>query len=70
MRSNLDEDNNIKLDLSRPNLSIISKKINFNNSKNIKEISVVGPSNINFEESFETINILEKLIDKEKNNEN
>ena len=70
IENNLDEDNNIKLDLSRPNLSIISKKINFNNSKNIKEISVVGPSNINFEESFETINILEKLIDKEKNNEN
>ncbi|AWX69591.1 heat-inducible transcriptional repressor HrcA [[Mycoplasma] anseris] len=65
IENNLDEDNNIKLDVSRPNLSIISKRINFANDKNIKELSIVGPSNINFEESFEAINILEKII-KEK----
>lgn len=69
IENNVDEDNNIKLDLSRPNLSIISKRINFENNENIKELSVVGPSNINFEESFETLDLLEKLI-KEKNNEN
>lgn len=69
IENNIDEDNNIKLDLSRPNLSIISKRINFENNENIKELSVVGPSNINFEESFETLDLLEKLI-KEKNNEN
>lgn len=68
IENNVDEDNNIKLDLSRPNLSIISKRINFENNENIKELSVVGPSNINFEESFETLDLLEKLI-KEKNNE-
>lgn len=69
IENNVDEDNNIKLDLSRPNLSIISKRISFENNENIKELSVVGPSNINFEESFETLDLLEKLI-KEKNNEN
>ena len=69
IENNVDEDNNIKLDLSRPNLSIISKRINFEDNENIKELSVVGPSNINFEESFETLDLLEKLI-KEKNNEN
>lgn len=67
--NSLDEDNNLKLDLSRPNLSIISKKIGYSNDENIKEISVVGPANINYEESFEAINMLEKMI-KEKKNEN
>gem|GEM_PF-6621777 len=55
--------------MSRPNLSIISKKIGYSNDENIKEISVVGPANINYEESFEAINMLEKMI-KEKKNEN
>ena len=32
IENNVDEDNNIKLDLSRPNLSIISKRINFEES--------------------------------------
>ncbi|MDD1359543.1 heat-inducible transcriptional repressor HrcA [Metamycoplasma hyosynoviae] len=67
IENNLDEENNIKLDLSRPNLSIISKKIDFSNNDNIKEISVIGPSNINFNESFEAINLLEKIIKENKN---
>ncbi|WP_412031592.1 heat-inducible transcriptional repressor HrcA [Metamycoplasma buccale] len=69
IENDLDEDNKIKLDVSRPNLSIISKKIDFVNEKNIKEISIVGPNNINYEESFEALNILEKII-KEQNHEN
>ncbi|AWX42478.1 heat inducible transcription repressor HrcA [Metamycoplasma cloacale] len=69
IENNLDEDNNIKLDVSRPNLSIISKKIDFANNENIKELSVVGPSNINFEDSFELLNMLEKIL-KEKKHDN
>ncbi|WP_027122957.1 heat-inducible transcriptional repressor HrcA [Metamycoplasma spumans] len=66
IENNLDEDNNLKLDFSRPNLSIISKRINFSNNENIKEISIVGPKNLDFNESFETLKILEDLIKDKK----
>ncbi|TPR53892.1 heat-inducible transcriptional repressor HrcA [Metamycoplasma neophronis] len=62
IENNLDEDKNLKLDFSRPNLSIISKKIEFENNKNIKEISIVGPKNIDFKESFEALEIFENII--------
>ncbi|MBN4089638.1 heat-inducible transcriptional repressor HrcA [Mycoplasma enhydrae] len=64
IENNIDEDNNIKLDYSRPNLNIISKKINFENDKNIKEISIVGPKYIDIEEGLEAITVLEKLVEK------
>ncbi|AZZ65725.1 heat-inducible transcriptional repressor HrcA [Metamycoplasma phocicerebrale] len=64
IENNIDEDNNIKLDYSRPNLNIISKKINFDNDKNIKEITIVGPKNIDIEEGLEAITVLEKLVKK------
>ncbi|WP_373437602.1 heat-inducible transcriptional repressor HrcA [Metamycoplasma equirhinis] len=72
LENNLDDEKNIKLDVSRPNLNIISKKIDFVNSKNIKEISIVGPKNLDFKESFEALEILEKMIksDVEKGNQN
>ncbi|QJG66447.1 heat-inducible transcriptional repressor HrcA [Mycoplasma phocoeninasale] len=68
IENNLDDESNIKLDVSRPNLNIISKKIDFVNSENIKEISIVGPKNLDFKESFEAIKILEKII-KDRNGE-
>ncbi|ACF07403.1 heat inducible transcription repressor HrcA [Metamycoplasma arthritidis] len=64
--NDLDEDNNIKLDVSRPNLSIISKKIDFSNEKNIKEITVIGPNNLDYGESFEALEMLEKIIKEKK----
>ncbi|TPI02404.1 heat-inducible transcriptional repressor HrcA [Mycoplasma struthionis] len=69
LENNIDEDNNIKLDFSRPNLNIISKKIGFNNLKNIKELSIVGPKNINISESLEVLDMLEKVIKNENEGE-
>ncbi|MGX9339223.1 MULTISPECIES: heat-inducible transcriptional repressor HrcA [unclassified Mycoplasma] len=64
IENNLDEDNKIKLDFSRENLNIISKKIDFENDKNIKEISIMGPKNIDIDESLETLDILAKIVQK------
>ncbi|PZW00584.1 heat-inducible transcriptional repressor HrcA [Metamycoplasma auris] len=64
IENNLDEDNKIRLDFSRENLNIISKKIDFENDKNIKEISIMGPKNIDIEESLETLDLLSILIKK------
>ncbi|WP_330463366.1 heat-inducible transcriptional repressor HrcA [Metamycoplasma gateae] len=64
IENNLDEDNKIKLDFSRDNLNIISKKIDFDNDKNIKEISIMGPKNIDIEETLEALDVLSKLIQK------
>ncbi|PYF43746.1 heat-inducible transcriptional repressor HrcA [Metamycoplasma alkalescens] len=64
IENNLDEDNKIKLDFSRENLNIISKKIDFENEKNIKEISIMGPKNIDIQESLETLDLLSILIKK------
>ncbi|RMA79090.1 heat-inducible transcription repressor HrcA [Metamycoplasma subdolum] len=66
IENNIDEDNNLKLDLSRPNLSIISKKIDFENENNISEISVIGPKNLNVEKGLETFEIVEKILKKGK----
>ncbi|MDP4042998.1 heat-inducible transcriptional repressor HrcA [Mycoplasmopsis arginini] len=64
IENNLDEDNKIKLDFSRENLNIISKKIDFENDKNIKEISIMGPKNIDIDETLEALEMLEKIVQK------
>lgn len=66
IENNLDEEKNIKLDFSHPNLNIISKRIQFINHKNIKEISILGPKNLDVEESLEAINLFEGIIKKEE----
>ncbi|TPE56759.1 heat-inducible transcriptional repressor HrcA [[Mycoplasma] falconis] len=66
IENSLDEENNIKLDYSRPNMCLISKKIDYTNNENVKEISILGPKNIDVRKSFEALTILEKII-KEKN---
>ncbi|BAP39427.1 heat-inducible transcriptional repressor HrcA [Metamycoplasma canadense] len=64
IENNLDEDSKIRLDFSRENLNIISKKIDFENDQNIKEISIMGPKNIDIEETLEALNVLSKLVAK------
>lgn len=64
IENNLDEDHKIKLDFSRENLNIISKKIDFENDKNIKEISIMGPKNIDIDETLEALEMLEKIVQK------
>ncbi|VEU78054.1 heat-inducible transcriptional repressor HrcA [Mycoplasmopsis columbinasalis] len=58
-----DEDETIKIAIHNNNSAFISKKIN---SKKIKEISVVGASNMDYNKSFAAIQALEDLIKEQK----
>ncbi|MBN0919039.1 heat-inducible transcriptional repressor HrcA [[Mycoplasma] gypis] len=65
LEQDLDEESAIKFDINNDqNVSLISKKIEFQNSDNIKEISIVGPKRMNYEKAIEAMSIVEKLLKK------
>ncbi|QJG67246.1 heat-inducible transcriptional repressor HrcA [Mycoplasma phocoenae] len=62
LEHDLDDECSIKFDLNRPNISLISKKIDFRNSKNIKEVTVVGSNRMDYDKAFEALTTMEKLL--------
>ncbi|MGX9383304.1 MULTISPECIES: heat-inducible transcriptional repressor HrcA [unclassified Mycoplasma] len=62
LERDLDEENSIKFNINDQNVSVISKKINFNNSENIREISIVGSNRMNYGEAIEAMTLVEKLL--------
>ncbi|MBU4692512.1 heat-inducible transcriptional repressor HrcA [Mycoplasma zalophi] len=65
LENELDEDSSIRFDIKQPNISLISKKIEFENEKNIKEITIVGSSRIDYSKAFDTLDTVEKLLKKD-----
>ncbi len=63
IESNLDENETLKIDIQKNNISIISKKINLKNSSS-KEISIVGSNRLHYREAKLAIKLLEKFLTK------
>ncbi|QJR43915.1 heat-inducible transcriptional repressor HrcA [Mycoplasma miroungirhinis] len=65
LENELDEDSSIRFDIKQPNISLISKKIEFENEKNIKEVTIIGSSRMDYSKAFDTLDTVEKLLKKD-----
>lgn len=63
IESNLDEDQNLKIDVQSNNIAIISKKIQSSNNSS-KEISIVGTHRLNYGEAKLAIKLLEQFLSR------
>ena len=65
IENEVDEDQNLKIEVRSDNTSLISKKINVNDST--KEIAIVGSNRLDYAEAKQALNIIEAFFKRGKN---
>ncbi|UVD81612.1 heat-inducible transcriptional repressor HrcA [Mycoplasma iguanae] len=65
----MDEDDTLKIDIQDDKISLISKKLEWNNDSNLKEISFVGTNRLDYSKALTAIKFIEQHFSKKNKGE-